>query len=343
MRIRGLRRFASISKPRRLSALLLALGLLAPGQALAVCAGESMLPGIEREQSEVWKTALADLASIPNSTGLFWKIEKDGIAPSWLLGTMHTPDTDLGALQPAVTEALSASERIVLELEGLNEESKVALAERILPEAALPDGETFDADFTSEQKAALGDMTAAVGMPYFTARRMQPWFIAITLAVPPCVQAAMLRGEAGVDDQLESSARDSGKPVIGLETIDEQVQALASLRDAIGPEALLEIIDVGPDGLADLFATMVQLYAEERPWLYMPLIRRLPKFERSADAFTLVERALLQDRNVRMHDRLLPILAEGSAFVGVGALHLPGADGLIELLRTSGYTVTRIE
>jgi uncharacterized protein YbaP (TraB family) len=327
----------------RLAACLLALGLLAPCQAFAACAGESMLPAFERDRPEIWSEALADLASTPNGTGVFWKIEKDGIAPSSLLGSMHVPDPDITVLRPEVAEALSSSHTLVLELADLGEESKAALAEKIIPVAKLPDGESFDTDFTQAEKDKLGDMSAAIGMPYFAARRMQPWFLAISLSMPPCVQLAMLQGEKGIDEMLESEARDKGKSVIGLETIDEQIETLAGMKTAIGADDLKEMVKLGPGGLADLFATLLQLYVQERPWLYVSLSLRMPEFKESAAAFSLVETALLLDRNRRMHDRLLPILAEGNVFVAVGALHLPGDEGLIELLRASGYTLTRIE
>ena len=45
-------------------------------------------------------------------------------------------------------------------------------------------------------------------------------------------------------------------------------------------------------------------------------------------------------RNLRMRDAALPLLADGGAFIAVGALHLPGAIGLVELLRGAGFTVT---
>ena len=45
-------------------------------------------------------------------------------------------------------------------------------------------------------------------------------------------------------------------------------------------------------------------------------------------------------RNKTMAESAEPILAKGNAFIAVGALHLPGPDGLIELLRKAGYTVT---
>ena len=52
---------------------------------------------------------------------------------------------------------------------------------------------------------------------------------------------------------------------------------------------------------------------------------------------------LIDERNLRMRDRLLPILEKGDAFVAVGAMHLSGETGLVELLRQSGYTVTRAD
>jgi hypothetical protein len=44
-----------------------------------------------------------------------------------------------------------------------------------------------------------------------------------------------------------------------------------------------------------------------------------------------------------MRDTSLPMLGEGGAFIGVGALHLVGKDGLVALYRAAGYTVTAIE
>jgi uncharacterized protein YbaP (TraB family) len=59
--------------------------------------------------------------------------------------------------------------------------------------------------------------------------------------------------------------------------------------------------------------------------------------------FDSAERNLLVTRNLSMRDKALPSLAEGSAMIAVGALHLPGRQGLVALLREAGYTVTPVE
>lgn len=88
---------------------------------------------------------------------------------------------------------------------------------------------------------------------------------------------------------------------------------------------------------------MLDLYAQERVSAYMPLLRRMPEFDAELGATDEPDFLLIHERNARMLKRLLPILSEGRAFVAVGALHLPGDDGLIALLRTSGYSLTRLE
>ena len=52
------------------------------------------------------------------------------------------------------------------------------------------------------------------------------------------------------------------------------------------------------------------------------------------------EKTMITSRNGVMVRNAEPILAEGNAFIAVGALHLPGPDGVIELLRRDGYVVT---
>ena len=55
-----------------------------------------------------------------------------------------------------------------------------------------------------------------------------------------------------------------------------------------------------------------------------------------------VERELIEKRNRTMHERAMPLIDGGNAFIAVGALHLPGNTGLVELLRQSGYRVTPV-
>jgi len=327
----------------RPAAILLTLALAWSGPAVAACAGKSMLGDIEAGRPEVWKKSIAELQATPHAVGLFWKIEKDGIDPSWIFGTIHLPDPDVPALSPAIAEAFAHSDPLVIELAGVSGEGRKALADKLLPVAQLPEGQSFDASFTAEQKAALGEMTAAIGMPYFVARRMEPWFLAIALSTPPCAQLAMIQGDEGLDARLEKDATAAGKRVVGLESIDEQLATLTSLKGLVDGDSLLDIVRLGPDKIADLFATLLQSYVEERPLLDLLLTKNLPELKASGEIFSEMQTTFLHDRNARMRDRLLPVLNQGGAFIAVGALHLPGADGLIELLQASGYTVTRIQ
>ena len=61
------------------------------------------------------------------------------------------------------------------------------------------------------------------------------------------------------------------------------------------------------------------------------------------DAFKAAEHSLVHTRNLGMRDKALEPLAEGGVLIAVGALHLPGKQGLVSLFREAGYTVTPIE
>ena len=62
-----------------------------------------------------------------------------------------------------------------------------------------------------------------------------------------------------------------------------------------------------------------------------------PQEQKSAEAFL---RRLIDDRNVHMIERMLPRLKQGAAFIAIGALHLPGEKGILQLLTERGYTVS---
>jgi hypothetical protein len=114
------------------------------------------------------------------------------------------------------------------------------------------------------------------------------------------------------------------------------------------PEAdqveLLKAAISGYDRIDDLLETTVQLYLARRIGAIWPL--QLALAERAGvgpEAFVSLEQNLLGNRNLGMRERAQPHLAEGGAFIAVGALHLPGPQGLVALLREAGYIVTPVE
>jgi uncharacterized protein YbaP (TraB family) len=129
--------------------------------------------------------------------------------------------------------------------------------------------------------------------------------------------------------------------VIGLETTEEQLAALASLRPQVAA-TLLTLTARNPTLNDDRYVTTLRLYRESRPAEIVPIadaIGGLSEAERAAqDEFM---RTLLQNRNAIMAERTAPLLASGGAFIAVGALHLAGKTGLVEQFRADGYTVTK--
>ncbi len=98
------------------------------------------------------------------------------------------------------------------------------------------------------------------------------------------------------------------------------------------------------DRIDDLIETMVQLYLQRQLGAIWPLQLVLSeKVGVSAKVFESAEQSLLTTRNLGMRDKALEYLADGSTFMAVGALHLPGRQGLVALLREAGYALTAVE
>jgi hypothetical protein len=140
---------------------------------------------------------------------------------------------------------------------------------------------------------------------------------------------------------LFQRAQQAGKPLHGLETIAEQLEVfeglplddqVALLRDAVEQFASI-------DGMND---ELLAAY-KRQDLAAMVAINEAAMAtgdQRLAGEF---QRRLIVDRNHRMAGRMEPWLQQGGAFVAVGALHLPGEQGLVSLLRQRGYSVRAVE
>jgi uncharacterized protein YbaP (TraB family) len=86
--------------------------------------------------------------------------------------------------------------------------------------------------------------------------------------------------------------------------------------------------------------TMIVLYLDGDTGAFWPFFRAaLPTGEGSA-GFAEFEETMITSRNRTMASRAKPFIDAGGAFIAIGALHLPGSEGVVALLREAGYTVT---
>jgi uncharacterized protein len=170
---------------------------------------------------------------------------------------------------------------------------------------------------------------------------LQPWVVTSLIGKSVC-EAKRAATNFTLDQSLVFQAQLSNVPVLGLETISEQLHVFADfsiedevkmMLDALSPQVPHE----------DVLATLINLYQQRRVTVALLLAR---KYGNSAGLGHLNERfttALLGKRNVNMAKRAAPLIDKGQAFIAVGALHLAGDDGVVELLRKAGYQVTAAE
>ncbi|HEX2243860.1 MAG TPA: TraB/GumN family protein, partial [Gammaproteobacteria bacterium] len=166
-----------------------------------------------------------------------------------------------------------------------------------------------------------------------TALKLKPWTAFTLLSRPKPTGAATL------DQVLEETARQQGKPIKGLQPIEELVSALEGIPLAQQREIVLDI--VCNRGLIERQERELVVRYLNQDLAGMLAVSR--RYEPRDPAVTRTfEKRLLLDRNQRMLKRLQTYLKHGNAFVAVGALHLAGKKGLLSGLAACGYHVTPI-
>ena len=288
---------------------------------------------LARKTAWRWRVCLLLLALVVPATALgealLWRVEAPGadVAPSYLFGTMHSDDPRVANPPAAVTQALSASRVLLLELDLGAPEIALAPLAMILPPGQTLDGQ-LDADTYRRAQAAMRER----GYPPAAVDRMRPWAVAVTLAMPPVQSGRYL------DLVLYEQALAQGLAVQGLERIAEQLGVFEGLSAADQAALLrLSLEEYGREAAA--FEALHQAYLardlDRLVTLSTEAFARLPPA--LADSF---KAAILTGRNRRMAERAAPALAAGGAFVAVGALHLAGEDGLVARFRAQGYRLT---
>jgi hypothetical protein len=307
------------------------------------CSGRDMLAELAADAPEAYRRIEREAASVENGAALLWRIEKPGLAPSHLFGTVHLTDERVTTLSDRVREALGRSKTVVLEAADISAAATANALAAATKATIFTDGRSLEKMLSPDEFEKVRIALDRAGVPADTARVYRPWVITLLIAASDCERRKIQQGSLVLDMKLAAEAKARGISITGLETIEEQLAAMTSVPEDQQIEMLragLKFVDRGND----LVETMVQLYLGRRMGAAWPFQLALAaKAGVSEASFAGFRQTLIVDRNRKMRDGSLPYFEKGGAFVAVGALHLPGATGLVRLLREAGYTATPVE
>jgi len=283
-----------------------------------------------------WLTALALLGTAGHSAAdpAAWRMTAPNGGEVTMLGSMHVLRPSDYPLPASMNALLARADQIVMEMD-LDDLDAAAQQSTILATALLPQG-TVLADVVDADVYRLVEQEAgSLGVDVKALERFEPWFLAITL-LDLGMRKLGFQAERGVEQYVVGEAARTSKEIVGLETLEFQIGIFDSLPQQ-QQQAMLEQTLAELDEAATMLSDMVAA------WRDGEIDRLGDELYADFDEFPGLYDTLVTKRNEAWVPTLEKMLADGRKhLVVVGALHLVGPDSVIELLRSRGHKVERL-
>lgn len=289
-------------------------------------------------------TVVIAQASDKFTGSLLWKISGKGLdKPSYIFGTHHLYDLSFFDTVAGAKEALEASEQVVGELVMADQ---AALAARLQVAAMMPEGESYEqilspADYETLDKG-LRELIGVGLSDQF--KVFKPGMIAMLVSQIIFAQANpgfnMLEHIA-IDQYVQNYATEKGEPVIGLETVEDQIHAIFDVEPTkFQAEQLVCSVKNIAYGVESLKKLGENYAAGDLTGLYNDSFNDPNDPCPSSETY---KNAMARDRNNRWLEKLPDIISSKPSFIAVGALHLAGEEGLLYQLHKMGYKVKAVK
>ncbi len=264
---------------------------------------------------------------------LLWRAEL-GVSVLHLLGSVHVARPDLYPLDARIERAFTESDVLVLELD-LDATAQFGAAQHMIEAARLPAGQRLADVVAPETWRLFEQKQAQRGQSTFGLRGFHPWFVALTLTTQ-ALEAAGFSAEHGIDEHFRARA-EGQKRIVALETVEEQLALFTGLSPETEETMLRQTLEELDRYGAELDAAFRAWSSGDAKAIDELLIG--PMRSAHPDVFE----QLFTARNRRMTSKLRGMVAEtpGRYFAVVGAGHLIGADGIVDLLRVQGIVAAQ--
>lgn len=279
---------------------------------------------LKEGQSSTEKTKKKDQLE----SSLLWKIEGNGAQESYLFGTMHLIEKDYFMFPETLEAKLRNSDKLVMEIAGLPG------AAEAMKMVMLEEGELWDYFNEAQTDTLLKFMEAKANMtePMMRAgfTKMKPFAV-----VQIATQMAFAGDTESYEMTMQAIAKEDSIAIGGLETAEDQMKIFDEMSKEEQTEMVMESIRYFDKNI-ELTKEMMRVYTRMNiDSLYMMV-------NDDESIMTVDQDKILNDRNKRWIPQISDYVKEGKTFIAVGAAHLGGDLGVINLLRNQGFTLTPI-
>ncbi|HEY9361718.1 MAG TPA: TraB/GumN family protein [Chitinophagaceae bacterium] len=269
-----------------------------------------------------------------NENTLLWKISGNGLAqPSYLFGTIHMLCADEALLSDSLKKIIGRSEQVYMEVDMDNLFEMLGMMKQMKMRNDTTWADLLSAEDYEKVKSYFEKQSSL--MPFSMMETFKP-FLAASLLMESGIQCS---SAVAMEQVIMAEAKKNKKQIKGLETMASQMSIFDQIPYKLQAQQLVEYIDKSEAGKTEdtkEYDELINAYREQD-------LKKLEEITIRSDmglaSFTDI---LLYNRNHNWVEKLKTLLPEKSLLIAVGAGHLPGEKGVINLLRKAGYTLTPI-
>lgn len=278
------------------------------------------------------QTKTAKIKPAEKDSALLYEISGNGLEkPSYLFGTFHIICSKDMIQTTKLTSYVDKTERLFLEVDLSNQAEMQSGAKM----AFLADGKTLKDLYSKEEYAKVDElMQNSLGLPLENFKTYKPLFLSVSILTNPktlgCSQAN------SYDLSFMQYAVSKQKPVEGLETMQLQIDTIDSIPLEKQAKDLYEIA-LNPDKSTKEFMQMLEIYKTQDAGKIFQFMQTQMKDD------VMFQTNFLDKRNTAWIPKIEKAVKEKPTFFAVGAGHLGGKTGVINLLRKRGFKVEPIK
>lgn len=272
---------------------------------------------------------LCGLTAVSQEKSLLWKISSPNqTKPSYLYGTIHI--TCDATLSEATKKALTETQQLFLELDMDDPTMQTSM----MSQMTMKDGKSIKKMLSADDYKLLNDyLVANIGLPLNMVENMKP-FMLTAMFYPKMIECPI----QSVEEELMGVTSSTKKEILGLETIADQMAVFDAIPYEIQLEELMKSIK--DDFVKDKAETKKLFDTYESGDLNAMYNLALESENKITSQY---DELLLDKRNKNWIPIIEAEIAKKPTFFGVGAAHLAGPNGVINLLKKAGYKVEAVK